>query len=372
MIYVNMDPTILKYHKIYILNKPDGKSKSLKMKLQSEKLKFEKMVNDLKYNGLEYKKTQKYKILFHFLYKNIEKIALANLEELQRYEKDYKRRIKKFLEDESVEVKNEFYSYLRVFFENEYNRFSKGYYIKVGDNKVLWNSYAYLKLLKGKVCPYCNAQFTLTIHRINSSGYGGPSRAELDHFLPKYDFPIFSMSIYNLVPSCKVCNQSSKNDRPTSFENNISPFDPEIVDQFYFSRQFKKNKESIKKINYVDAILAESSNFEISVSPKNNIDNKYLSEKEIDLKRKVNNNIKLFRLKTIYNYHKEYIQEHILKSRIYNELYIRQLHEDFPKIINNNEFNKMILKSPHQYNQNILSKALNDIIESEIHSQRKS
>lgn len=49
------------------------------------------------------------------------------------------------------------------------------------------------------VCPYCNRNYINT--RDRSLG------AEMDHFYNKDTFPMFSISLYNFIPSCSTCNR---------------------------------------------------------------------------------------------------------------------------------------------------------------------
>ena len=61
------------------------------------------------------------------------------------------------------------------------------------------------------VCPYCNRNF------INSRD--DRMGSQLDHFYPISEFPFFAVSLYNLIPSCNVCNHI-KQEKALS----ISPF----------------------------------------------------------------------------------------------------------------------------------------------------
>lgn len=56
------------------------------------------------------------------------------------------------------------------------------------------------------VCPYCNRQY------INNIVEQGKVRAtaDLDHFYYKSVFYLWKMSLYNFVPSCKICNSLFK------------------------------------------------------------------------------------------------------------------------------------------------------------------
>ena len=62
------------------------------------------------------------------------------------------------------------------------------------------------------VCPYCNRNF------VNN----GKDRAmaQFDHFFDKKTFPLFAISLYNLIPCCSSCNHT-KQSESISF----SPYD---------------------------------------------------------------------------------------------------------------------------------------------------
>lgn len=67
------------------------------------------------------------------------------------------------------------------------------------------------------VCPYCNRDY------INSRS-DTVAGAQLDHFFNRSRYPIFAVSLYNLVPVCANCNRI-KSDRIEEF---ASPFDEGI------------------------------------------------------------------------------------------------------------------------------------------------
>lgn len=50
-----------------------------------------------------------------------------------------------------------------------------------------------------KSCVYCNAATTLT-------GLDGDVFYQMDHYLPKSEYPFLSTCFYNLQPSCSICN----------------------------------------------------------------------------------------------------------------------------------------------------------------------
>ncbi|MEN7551354.1 hypothetical protein AAG747_25790 [Rapidithrix thailandica] len=55
------------------------------------------------------------------------------------------------------------------------------------------------------VCPYCNYEPLLIVPP--------KTLCDFDHFIPKVMAPYLSMSFYNLIPSCTICNQRYKGDK---------------------------------------------------------------------------------------------------------------------------------------------------------------
>ena len=78
--------------------------------------------------------------------------------------------------------------------------------------------YRYSKLvelaarLNVKTCPYCNMSYTLYSEQITPwkkriAKTDKFARFQFDHFLSKRKYPMLSMCLYNLIPSCPSCNQ---------------------------------------------------------------------------------------------------------------------------------------------------------------------
>lgn len=98
------------------------------------------------------------------------------------------------------------------------------------------HSKEFLNLLNVETCTYCNRNYTLDFKNLKNS------RAQLDHWFPKSDFPIVALSFYNLIPSCSSCNHIKHNNKPENgwekaLENLIHPYD-ETID-FSFSYKFE-------------------------------------------------------------------------------------------------------------------------------------
>ena len=69
-------------------------------------------------------------------------------------------------------------------------------------------------------CTYCNRQYTFTI----TSDEQKIARPTFDHWYPKEFFPLLSLSIYNLIPCCTICNSSVKGREIFSMDTHIHPY----------------------------------------------------------------------------------------------------------------------------------------------------
>lgn len=130
-----------------------------------------------------------------------------------------------------------------------------------------WGSYKFIKMLGVNICPYCNINYTPTVIK---PWTGKGTRADLDHFLPKDCFPYFSMSIYNLVPSCKICNSSFKGDK-REFLYGLNPHYSGYEDVYKFVYDFDD----------VDSILDIDNDIN-SVFYNLTLDEKYIQKNDID------------------------------------------------------------------------------------------
>ena len=61
--------------------------------------------------------------------------------------------------------------------------------------------------LNVKTCCYCNMNYTLLIEEKKVRTIEEKALMQFDHFYDKAKYPHLSMSMYNLVPSCAICNQ---------------------------------------------------------------------------------------------------------------------------------------------------------------------
>ena len=83
----------------------------------------------------------------------------------------------------------------------------------------------YLTAIKGvNVCTYCNRQYVFTINKPKHKGLEHIVRPELDHWFNKELYPLLSLSFYNLIPSCHICNSSVKRNAVFSLATHVNPY----------------------------------------------------------------------------------------------------------------------------------------------------
>lgn len=79
--------------------------------------------------------------------------------------------------------------------------------------------------MKGtNVCTYCNRQYIFTVNKPKKKGLEHVVRPELDHWFCKELYPLLSLSFYNLIPSCHICNSSVKGSSVFSLETHVNPY----------------------------------------------------------------------------------------------------------------------------------------------------
>ena len=116
------------------------------------------------------------------------------------------------------------------------------------------------------VCPYCNRNYINNVEDY--------ATAQFDHFLPKSQYPIFALSLYNLIPCCTTCNHI-KGDK----QIDVSPYDHSVT------------TDKLIHFNYV---LKEMEKYEIL------IDTPTLA---------MDSNVRVLQLKSAYQYHAKMVKE---------------------------------------------------------------
>lgn len=180
---------------------------------------------------------------FNFLHQNIDTIKKGKLSEFESliilYENTLRGMSEKFISD------------FKFYIENKIN------YSNFSTKKIKeWDAYTLCKKSRIKTCPYCNLSYAHTIYRDADKKL----RPTLDHFFCKKDYPFLALSLYNLVPSCYICNSSLKGDENFFHKKHLYPFsDQELKLTIENINYFKFRNHTVAKIK-VQCNTAEANN----------------------------------------------------------------------------------------------------------------
>lgn len=156
------------------------------------------------------------------------------------------------------------------------------------------------KKLNIKSCPFCNNGY---VYYFQS---GKNTIATLEHYYPKSAYPHLSLSFYNLIPSCYVCNSKFKG-KVGHIGNVIHPY----IEDF----------DSRATFGVMVGSLPVCKNIALDVKLKLNDPNDSRCKNSIDR----------FKLDKIYEEHSDIVTEIWNKAQVYNEDRINELYSSFYK-----------------------------------------
>lgn len=193
------------------------------------------------------------------------------------------------------------------------------------ENVFIYNRYArrksacqILDKMGVTVCPYCNRQY---IHTVAS----GKVRPQLDHFYPKKIYPYLALSLYNMIPSCSICNMS-KSSLDTLHTPVVYPFDEEFGYDAKFEIQIKGRN------NYVKVMEGVSDKFVIGI-------NAMQANKE----EEINNQMQKLHLDELYSKHTDYVMDIIKSKNVNTPERINEIRKTFPQLFGSNDEVKNML-----------------------------
>lgn len=103
---------------------------------------------------------------------------------------------------------------LQIFnYEGVFNNSSK--------NRAFWLA----KKIERNTCAYCNRQYIFTVEKGNGvNSQERIVRPVFDHWFSKDKYPLLSISLFNLIPSCTICNSSAKGNTDFCLDSYIHPY----------------------------------------------------------------------------------------------------------------------------------------------------
>lgn len=211
--------------------------------------------------------------------------------------------------------------------------------------------YKLISSLGVEVCPYCNRQYINSWKEtLNKQVH---ITADLDHFYPKSKFPLFSLSLFNFIPSCQICNQRMKGG---NFSSMIYPFEEKFGSDAVFVID-NIGLSSYEELKILQGTMSENINISFLIN----------SSASDEIKNKINRSIEQFKLKEIYQSHSNYVAELLVKKRIYSDgTYLEMLKNQFGDLnLNERELDMFLYGFNWQDGEDInkpLSKLTYDII----------
>ncbi len=201
----------------------------------------------------------------------------------------------------------------------------------------------YVKRLGIRVCPYCNQQY---IYHFGDGRYLG----DLDHIRPKSKFALFSMSMYNLVPACKPCNQLFKK---SSTKQILNPYEEGFSEDAYLRLNYKSVREMIGMDPVTD--MKWCVNKKIKRYPD--------EQKNKVLCQNMENAIKLFELDEVYKGHSDEIQLALKRCYDYDLKYRKYVKKlvGLPGLMDPQMIYGVSLDEK-KYQNELMAKAINDVV----------
>lgn len=246
---------------------------------------------------------------------------LENKSALINFQRIFEKAFKKDSKGKSKTIIEDTWKYLKTEYEKVYLKFS-GHVA----------AYEILEVMKVNVCPYCNRQYTFTVK--------GKTRPEFDHFFPKSDYPFLAVSIYNLVPSCGLCNKGKSKSLPESF---LYPYEESFEDKgIHF------------EISNVVGNLLKQEEIIIKLEPV---------ESHRDLIEQYNNS---FKIELLYKLHLDYISDLLYVNYIFNDAAIESIYKSYQELFSSpSDLKRLIIGNyePNDFNQRPLSKLTSDILQ---------
>lgn len=144
-----------------------------------------------------------------------------------------------------------------------YKKFSEGVNVKTNSGQI-WNRHTFMSSLGIKVCPYCNRQYITSYTVTDENKDKVRTTTDTDHYYPKSYFPLLSMNIYNMIPSCQVCNSRMKLNKVTcKEERHLYPY-RDTSDSLRFEVQYNDLEELYNfSLDDIKILLKESQKSEI-------------------------------------------------------------------------------------------------------------
>jgi hypothetical protein len=203
-------------------------------------------------------------------------------------------------------------------------------------------SYKFATMLDRNTCTYCNRIYTTTVihkdpvtRRVNN--HTRVTRPNYDHWYSHGKYPVLGASLYNLIPSCTVCNSSVKGAVEFSLQKHLHPYANKIKQDF----SFNYNAKNVHDNNVLIDVVAGSRSA---------------------------NTLAAFKISEVYDEHSPYELKDLLELRYkYSEDYLHTLfNKTFDLKVGKKEVYRLIFGTEYEdvdHHKRPFSKFKKDILE---------
>ncbi|WP_017258885.1 HNH endonuclease family protein [Pedobacter arcticus] len=215
------------------------------------------------------------------------------------------------------------------------NRVLYNLFIKSSYDHESFKKLEFIERIGMDTCAYCNRTYTFSLEKKNKI------KPEIDHFMPKSKYPFLGVSYYNLIPSCQVCNGLD-----TKNQNDPRAFGV-------------RNPYEIKHSDFIFRYELKTGNVLNTLTDPESI--------TLSFSKKINGNLKMFKLQELYDKHRDHVVELIILSKSkYVENYRKYLRQYKKKGLkfSDNEIDRMIMGnyvSEKELHKRPLAKLYHDI-----------
>lgn len=199
-------------------------------------------------------------------------------------------------------------------------------------------AYEILEIINARVCPYCNRQYAFAVRK-----NGVRVRPQFDHFFPQSLYPYLAISVYNLIPSCALCNCGKRDTFP---KNILYPYEE--------SFEGKGIRFAVDDI--IPYLLGDKDNVNISLTPSNPSDIAALDT--------IKEYYEEFKIKILYDEHADYIKDLILKKYIFNSSAMKSIYNSYSDVLEHQQRLEQLIFGKYEIDDfinNPLSKFTSDI-----------
>lgn len=198
--------------------------------------------------------------------------------------------------------------------------------------KTKYDAYSLAENLDIPTCVYCNRMYTKTV-----SKRGKITRPSFDHWFSKSTHPLLSLSFFNLIPSCNVCNSGVKGQEPFGLLTHFHPY-------------------------YKPSVAGEQIKFRFSFD---HLDYTTFKFKIISSNANSKRSVEAFKLSEIYETHEDEITDLRRLRDLYSPAYLEMLKKNILPGVPDEEIYRLAF-STHldeaNFNRRPLSKMKKDIL----------